>query len=113
MAFKAGMVIMAPEADPKLHAASIKTPKLELIIVAVESGNLDQAVEVCQNLVQNAGVQSLSLCPGFSHEAVARVASAVGPGVAINVARGDVPSVLLTRQILKQEGWSSKGAKSK
>ena len=108
MAVKAGFVIMAPEADPKLHAASIKTPKLELIIVAVELGNLDQAVEVCQNLVQNAGVKSLTLCPGFSHEAVARVANAVGPGVAINVARGDVPSTLMAREMLKKEGWSSK-----
>jgi hypothetical protein len=105
MAFKAGFVATAPEADPKLHAASIKTPKLELTIVVADSGNFDQVVEVCQNLVQNAGVQSLTLCPGFSHEAVAKVANAVGPGIPINVARGDTPSTLMMREILKKAGW--------
>ena len=109
MAVKAGFVVMAPDADPKRHRASIKMPKFELTIVVVELGNFDQALEVCQNLVQNAGVQALTLCPGFSHQAVAKVANAVGQGVAINVARGDVPSGRIIGEILKKEGWSSKG----
>jgi hypothetical protein len=67
--------------------------------------DFDQVVKVCQELVQSEGVKALILCPGFSHQSVARIASAVGPGVAITVARGDTSSILLTREILKKEGW--------
>ena len=105
MAFKSAVIVTAPDADPKKHRASIKTPKYELTAVVVESRNLDQAVDVCQDLVQNEGVQSFILCPGFSHQAVAKIANALGKEVAINVARGDVPSVMMTRDILKKEGW--------
>jgi len=105
MALKAGFVAMAPEADPKKHRASIKTPKFELITVVAGQEDFDRVVKVCQELVQSEGVKALILCPGFSHQAVARIASAVGPGVAITVARGDTPSTLLTREMLKKEGW--------
>lgn len=105
MTFKAAFVAMAPEADPERHRASIKTPKLELITVVADSGNFDQVVDVCRKLVQNEGVQSLTLCPGFSHQMVVKVADAVGDGVPINVARGDTPSATLTRHILKKAGW--------
>ena len=105
MAVKTAFVAMAPEADPERHRATIKTPKFELITVVADLGNFDQVVDVCRKLVQNEGVQSLTLCPGFSHQAVVEVANAVGDGVPINVARGDVPSATLTRHILKKEGW--------
>jgi len=105
MALIAGFVAMAPEADPKKHRASIKSPKLEITTVIADVGNFDQVVKVCQELVQREGVKSLILCPGFSHEAVARVIKAVGPGVAVSIARGDTPSTLLSRKMLKEEGW--------
>ena len=105
MAFKSGIIVTAPDADPKKHRASIKTPKYELTLVVVEQGKLDQAVEVCQDLTRNKGVQSIILCPGFSHQGVAKIAKAVGKEVAINVARGDTRSTLVTSKILKQEGW--------
>ena len=105
MAFKSGIIVTAPDADPKNHRASITTPKFELTVVVVEQGNLDQAVEVCQELTRNKGVQSIILCPGFSHQGVAKIAKAVGKEVAITVARGDTRSTLVTSKILKQEGW--------
>lgn len=109
MAFKAGFVVMALDGDPKIHRASIKTSKLELTTVLVELMNLDQAVDVCKDLVQNQGVQALILCPGFSHEAVAKVRDAVGEKIAIDVARGDVPSTQITGEILAKEGWFPEG----
>jgi hypothetical protein len=109
MAFRAGFVVMVPDADPKIHRASIKTPKFELTTVLIQLMNSDQAVDVCKELVQKEGVQSLILCPGFSHEAVAKVRNAVGEGVAINVTRGDVPSVMMTAGILAKEGWFPEG----
>ncbi len=105
MAVKAAFVAMAPEADAERHRTTIKTPKLELISVVADLGNFDQVVDVCRKLVQNEGVQVLILCPGFSHQEVAEVANAVGDGVPINVARGDTPSVNLSRRIFKEAGW--------
>jgi hypothetical protein len=109
MAFRAGFVVMAPDADPKIHRASIKIPKFELTTVLIQLMNVDQAVDVCQDLVQKEGIQSLILCPGFSYEAVAKVRNAVGERVAINVATGDVPSTMMTGEILRKEGWFPEG----
>ena len=109
MAFKAGLVFMSPDGGPKRHRASIKTSMLELTTVVFEMMNFDQAVNVCKDLVQNEGIQFLILCPGFTHEAVAKIANAVGEGVAVNVARGDVPSTTITGEILAKEGWFPEG----
>jgi len=64
---------------------------------------------VCQDLVQKQGVQSFILCPGFTHQAIAKIANAVGGRAAITVARGDVPSTMLTGEILTKEGWFPEG----
>jgi len=105
MAFKTASVVMAPDGDPEKHRASIKTSKMELVVVVVELMNIDQAVNVCKDLVDKEGVQAISLCPGFTHEAVARIANAVGEGVSISVARSDVPGVMITGGILREEEW--------
>ena len=109
MALKAGLVFMSPDGDPNKHRASIKTSKLELTTVLFEMMNFDQAVNVCKDLVQNEGIQFLILCPGFTHEAVAKIVNAVGEGVAVNVARGDVPSTMIAGEILAKEGWFPEG----
>ena len=105
MAFKAAVVVMAPDGDPTQHRASIKTSKMELTTVVVPLWDFPRAAQVCQDLVQKGGTQSIILCPGFTSAGVAMVAEAVGPGVPINVARGDVPSVMATSGLLQQEGW--------
>lgn len=109
MVLKTGFVAAVPDGDPKRHRASIKTSKYELTAVMVELGNLDQAVNVCKDLVQNEGVQSFILCPGFSHEEVAEIKKAVGERVAVSVARGDVPSTMIVGEILAKEGWFPEG----
>lgn len=109
MAFKSACIMMAPDGDPLKHRASIKTAKLELTAVVVEFMNFDQAVAVCKELVEKEGVHAISLCPSFHNEAVARVAQAVGPRVAISVARGDTPSGMIAGEILAKEGWFPKG----
>ena len=96
---------MAPDGDPKMHKASVKSPMLELTTVVFEMMNFDQAVNVCKDLVQNEEIQFLILCPGFTHEAVGMIANAVGEGVAVNVARGDIPSTTIAGEILAKEGW--------
>ena len=103
--FKEACVIMAFEGDPNKHRVTIKTPRVELTTVLIELGNFDQAVNVCKDLAQKEGVQSIILCPGFTHQAIARIASAVGGKAAINVARGDVPGTMMVSEILTKEGW--------
>jgi len=103
--FKSAFIVMAPDGDPAKHRATIKTDKAELTAVIIEMMNFDQAVEVAKDLVQNQGVQSLYLCAGFTHQAVARVATAVGGRAAVQASRGDVPSTMLVADILGKEGW--------
>ena len=105
MAFKSAFIIMSPDGDPKKHRASIKTSKMELTSVIIQLLNFDQAVDVCKDLVEREGVKAIMLCPGFHHEAVGRIVQAVGPGVAVNVARGDVPSGKITGEVRAKEGW--------
>ncbi|UCH07538.1 MAG: hypothetical protein JSV55_00635 [Deltaproteobacteria bacterium] len=107
MIVKSAFFIMAPDGDPNRHRASVKTSKTEVITVVLEQMNFDQAVKVCQDLVQKEGVQVLFLCPGFTYQAVAQIAKAVGEKVAINVARGDVPNTMLTGEILTKAGFFS------
>jgi hypothetical protein len=103
--FKSAFIVMAPDGDPKKYRATIKTSKLEFTTLVIEMDNFDQAVEVAKGLVQKEGVQSIYLCAGFTHQAVARVATAAGGRAAIQVARGDVPSTLMVGGILAKEGW--------
>ncbi len=61
MAYKSAFVIMAPDGDPKKHRSVIKTSRAELTSVMIELANIDQAVEVCSDLVRKEGIQSIML----------------------------------------------------
>ena len=103
--FKAAHVIMAPNSDPLQHRALVKGDQFEYTMVVVPLLDFDQAARVCKELVKEEGVQWINLCPAFSHEAVAKVRSAIGEEVSITVSRGDVPSTMIANQILIKEGW--------
>ena len=107
--FKAANIIMAPNANPEKHKALIKGGQFEYTIVVIPLFDFDRAATVCKELVEKDGIQSINLCPGFSHAGVAKVRNAVGENVPINVSRGDVPSTMITAQILAKEGWLSPG----
>jgi hypothetical protein len=107
--FKAASIIMAKGADPTKHRATIKGDAFEYTMVAVPLYDFDQAARVAKELAEKEGIQSMILCPGFSHEAVALIRKAVGERVSINTARGDVPSTMMTAQILTKEGWLPAG----
>lgn len=107
--FKAVTVSMAPNADPTKHRVSVKVDQFEFIMVIIPLFNFDQAAQICKELVEKEGVQSILLCPGFSYEGVAKVQSAVGEGIPIMASRGDIPSTMMTTQILAKEGWLPAG----
>jgi hypothetical protein len=107
--FKAANVIMAPNADPMKHRASVKGDRFEYTMVVIPLFDFERAARVCKDLVEKEGIQAIDLCPGFSHEGVAKVRSAVGEAIPVNVARGDVSSTMMTAQILGKEGWLPTG----
>ena len=104
MAYKTAFIGMAPEGDPKKHRATIKTPKIEFTAVMCGLMDYEQAIEVCKELVQKDGVQSITLCAGFPHDGVAKIANAVGDKVAVDIARADMAGYMLTSEILAKEG---------
>jgi hypothetical protein len=86
MALKAAFVFVAPNVDPQVHRKTVNTPQVELTAVAVN--NYAEAVEVCQDLVDE-GIVAIELCGGFGHVGAARIAEAVGGRAAVGVVRFD------------------------
>jgi hypothetical protein len=107
--YKAPHIMLAAGADPVKHRASVKGDQFEYTVVVIPLSSFDRAGQVCKDLVEKEGIQAISLCPGFSHEGLAKVRSAVGETVPISVSRGDVPSTMMTAQILSKEGWLPAG----
>jgi len=103
MAFKAAFVAHAPDADPGKHRCVIETPLYKLFVVVVRDQN--QALDVCRNLVEEEGIHSVLLCPGFTHKDIAEIAEVVGKDVGVSVARGDGPSGRIAAEIIGRE-WA-------
>jgi biotin synthase-related radical SAM superfamily protein len=109
MAFKVVFLAHAPDAEPEKHKCLIETSKYKLFVRVVQ--NQAQAVEVCQNLVEEEGIRAILLCPGFTHKNIAELAEAVGQNVGIFVARGDTPSNRVVAEVMEREGWFSEKGK--
>ena len=90
MPFKALFLAHAPDADKEKHRSKIDTGRYQLLAVVVRDQG--EAVQAARESVEQEGVESILLCPGFTHSDVAEIADAVGPRVAVAVARGDGPS---------------------
>jgi hypothetical protein len=103
MAFKAAFIAHAPDADPEKHGCIIETPKYKLYVTVVRDQG--QATEVCRKLVQEEGIHSVLLCPGFTNKDVAEIAEVVGKDVGVYVARGDGPSGRIAAEIIARE-WA-------
>jgi hypothetical protein len=103
MAFKTLFLAHTPDADPDKNNCILETPKYKLFVRLVRGQK--QALEVCKKLVKEEGIESILLCPGFTHRDIAEIAGAVGPNVGISVARGDGPSGRISMEAMKRAGW--------
>lgn len=103
MAFKTVFLAHTPDADPDKNNCILETPKYKLFVRLVRGQK--QALEVCKKLVKEEGIESILLCPGFTHRDIAEIAGAVGPNVGISVARGDGPSGRISMEAMKRAGW--------
>jgi phosphoribosylformylglycinamidine (FGAM) synthase-like amidotransferase family enzyme len=90
MAFKVLFMAHARDADKEKHSSEIKTSVYHLYVVVVK--NQEEAVEVAKNYAVEKQIESLILCPGFSHGDVAEIVGATEGKVAVSVARNDGPS---------------------
>jgi len=104
MAFKVLFLSHAPDADMERHRGKIETGKYRLFTVVVR--NQTQAIQVCRDFVEREGIDSVLLCPGFTHADVAEIAGVVGRNVAVAVARGDGPSARASLAARKREGYA-------
>ncbi len=101
MAFKVVFLAHAPDAEPEKHRCVIETSKYKLFVVVVR--DQAQAVAECKKFVNEEGIHSILLCPGFTHRNVAELAEAVGGNVSVAVARGDGPSSRVSAEVRKRE----------
>lgn len=104
MAFKALFIAHVPDADPDKHSCIIETERYyKLFAVCVK--NQQQALSVAERFVKEHGVQTVLLCPGFTHENVAEIFKALGGKAGVFVARGDTQSNNIAAEVLQREGW--------
>jgi len=106
MAFKVLFLTHAPDAEAEKHRCVIETPKYYKLFVVVVKDQ-DRAIEVCKKVVKEEGIQSIILCPGFTHKNIAEISEAVGENVGVLVARGDGPSNRISMEVMRSEGWFS------
>ena len=106
MAFRVLFLAHAPDADKEKHRSVIDTGMYRLFSVVVK--NQKKALEVCGDFVKGENIDSILLCPGFTHRDVAEIARLAGDGVAVSVARGDGPSGRVSQEARRREGYMSK-----
>lgn len=109
MAFTVLFLAHAPDADKEKHRSAITTGMYQLFSVVVR--DQAEAIEVCRNFVEKENIDSVLLCPGFTHSDVAEIGKAVGSNVAVSVARGDGPSGKVSLAARRREGYSAKRTK--
>ena len=101
MSFKAVFIAHAPDADYKKDHNLIETGKYKLYTYVVRSQN--EAIKVCKDLYEKDKIDSVLLCPGFTHKDVAEIFEALDNKVAVCVSRSDGPSSKITDPVLQRE----------
>jgi hypothetical protein len=101
--FKTLFLAHAPDADKDKHRCFIDTGKYQLDVVIVK--NQAEAVEVSARLYKEKHIESILLCPGFTHQDIAEIVRATEDKVAVCVSRGDGPSNRISMESLKRAGF--------
>lgn len=105
MKFKALFIAEAPDADKEEDRSVIETGKYKLFVNLVRSE--EEALEVAQEYKEEHSIDSVLLCPGFTHEEVGDISSKLGDDVGVTVARGDGPSGRTAKEAMEKAGWFS------
>lgn len=103
MSFNVLFISHAPDANRHKHQSLIDTGKYRLFTVVVR--NQAEAIELAKEMVDAESLDSILLCPGFTHLDVAEINQALDGRVGISVARGDGPSNKISAQARTREGY--------
>jgi hypothetical protein len=103
MAFKTLFMAHAPDANKDQHHCFIDTGKYQLDVVIVK--NQAEALEVSARMFREKKIESILLCPGFSHQDIAEIVRATENKVSVCVSRGDGPSGRISQEALKRAGF--------
>lgn len=96
MSFNVLCMVHSPDANPQQHRSLIDTGQYKLITVVVK--NQKQALEVAQATTTEHDLDTIMLCPGFTHRDVAQIFEALDGKVGVCVARCDPPSNQISLQ---------------
>jgi len=102
MAFKALFLAHSPDADKEKHRCFVDTGKYQLDVVIVR--DQAEALKISRRLYKEKKIDSILLCPGFTHRDIAEIVEATENKVAVCVARGDAPSSRISLEALKRAG---------
>jgi len=101
MAFKALFLAHAPDADYEKHKSIIDTGKYRLLTYVVKTQY--EAIKVSKSIYEKEKIDSIILCPGFTHSDVSEIFKALESKVSVNVARGDGPSSKISQTVIQKE----------
>ena len=96
MSFNVLFLAHSPDADPRQHQSRIDTGQYKLFTVVVR--DQAQALEVAREMAAVHKIDSILLCPGFTHGDAAEIFEALDGRVGVAVARGDGPSNKISAQ---------------
>ena len=103
MAFRVLFLSHAPDADKEKHRNVIDTGMYQLFSVVVKKQ--EEALEICRDFVKKKSIDSILLCPGFTHADVGEIAKVAGNNAGVFVARGDGPGNKISLEALKRAGY--------
>jgi hypothetical protein len=103
MPFKTLFLAHAPDADKNKHRCAIETSIYHLYSVVVKDQK--EALEISREFLREKNIESIILCPGFTHNDAAEIYKALENKVSVSVARGDGPSGKLAAEAMKRAGW--------
>ena len=90
MSFNVLCMVHSLDANPQQHRSLIDTGQYRLFTVVVKDQT--QALDVAQTFTVEHQLDSILLCPGFTHQDVAQIFEALDGKVGVYIARGDPPS---------------------
>ena len=105
MAFKTLFLAHAPDADKAKHRSFIDTGIYQLFTIVGK--NQKEVVDICIDFVRTKHINSVLLCPGFTHRDVTEIVKTSKNNVAVSVAGGDGPSNRASHEARKREGYST------
>ena len=104
MAFKTLFLAHAPDADGEKHRATIDTGKYRLFASVVKTQ--DEAIQVAKSYYKKEKIDSIILCPGFTHTDVSEIFQALDGKVSVCVSRGDGPSSKIAQDVIRKEFYN-------